>query len=85
MDAEPSLGAGARRLLADSRAVALDRFPTERTTLLVFFDELAARLEAEGHSGPPKDPGASFAALLRRLEEYLEALLVGEAHGLARR
>jgi hypothetical protein len=79
--------------LALVRTLALGRFPRERRTLEIFFEELGRRLA--GADGDANDdgvidadvvlPAGSFAELLTRLEELLEALLVGEAHGLARR
>jgi hypothetical protein len=60
--------------LAEVRALALERFPRERATLETFFSEL----------GRLRDP-REFEQLLSRLEELLEALLAGEAHGLERR
>jgi hypothetical protein len=60
------------------QALALARFPREQRTLGLFFDELGRQLG----DGPPAE---AFTELLDRLEELLEALLVGEAHGLVRR
>jgi hypothetical protein len=79
----------AEALLREVRELALERFPCDRRTLLLFFEELDRRLgaapaDASAEAGDER-PAGSFADLLTRLEELLEALLVGEAHGLRRR
>jgi hypothetical protein len=83
---EPVAGGDPAAALAQVRALALARFPRERRTLELFFAELERqqRGEAAGAEGGTVVPyGAADGAA--RLEELLEALLVGEAHGLARR
>lgn len=63
------------------RALAFERFPHEHRTLELFFEELTRR--RTGVVAQNGQPGA-FEDLLDRLEELLEALLVGEANGLRR-
>jgi hypothetical protein len=70
--------------LAAIRDMSLERFPRERHTLEAFFGELARQLEPPPGAAPGAPP-QSFEQQLGRLEELLEALLVGEAHGLVRR
>jgi hypothetical protein len=76
--------------LAEVRALALERFPRERTTLETFFAELGRRRAGAprattGDPAVPVLPEGTFEDLLSRLEELLEALLAGQAHGLERR
>jgi hypothetical protein len=75
-------------VLAEVRTLALARFPRDSRTLDLFFLELDRRLKgapaAAGDDAVELSPG-TFEELLSRLEDLLEALLVGEAHGLARR
>jgi hypothetical protein len=76
--------------LAEVRALALERFPRERATLETFFSELQRRragaVRTTGDDpAVPILPEGTFQDLLARLEELLEALLAGQAHGLERR
>jgi hypothetical protein len=72
-------------VLALVRTLALERFPRERRTLEIFFDELDRRLSGKAPSAEEAVSAGSFNDLLTRLEELLEALLVGQAHGLTPR
>jgi hypothetical protein len=76
--------------LAQVQSLALERFPRERATLETFFAELGRRRAgaprpATGDPAVPVLPEGTFEDLLARLEELLEALLAGQAHGLERR
>lgn len=73
--------------LALVRRLAMKRFPRERATLKIFFEELEDRLTGKPREGQVASalPAGSFAELLTRLEELLEALLVGQVHGITPR
>jgi hypothetical protein len=62
-----------RRACEVLRSLALDRFPTQRRTLSIFFGEIQRALD-DAAAGS----GDELEELLMRLEDFLDALLMGE-------
>jgi hypothetical protein len=75
-DTPPEPRQDPRELLARMEALALSRFPAQRTTLLAFFQEARGLMEgAPPEPGaPPVDNRAALGTTLNHLEELLEAL-----------
>jgi hypothetical protein len=67
-----------RRTFARLRREALDRFPAFARTLENFFASVERAMETCTNPAPTPASEDEMKAALARLEDYLEALLVGE-------